>query len=156
MIKLDFRIVGGGIFSVITSESGFYGVQSGSGSGYYPKHFSIPSQYHSNNAPYSITHFYRRCVSLTVDSVVKQYISISLTAMNKQQNEENENGLFCTSADNWQLFQLACLCGLTAVRCNPDASIFRRLLNAVTATTRQRDRSSAEGFQNVPYAANLT
>jgi len=40
--------------------------------------------------------------------------------MNKGQSEENENCLFCTSADNWQLLQLACQCGLTAVRCNPD------------------------------------
>jgi hypothetical protein len=59
--------------------------------------------------------FYRRYVSLTVDSVVKQTsLSLSLflsnhtrriSAMNNEQNEENENGLLCTSADR----QLAAL-----------------------------------------------
>ena len=77
LIKLDFRILDRGIFSVLASESGFYGVQTGSG--FCPQHFSIHSQYHSANAPTQSLIFYWRCVSLTVDSVVKQYISLSLS-----------------------------------------------------------------------------
>jgi len=42
LVKLDFRILGGGIFSVLTSVSGFCGVQSGCGSGFCPQHLQFP------------------------------------------------------------------------------------------------------------------
>ena len=108
--------------------------------------------------------FYRRCVRSAVDSVVKQRTSLSLSPQPHAADIGHEQR---AEWRKWKWFvlyvsrQLAappvgCQCGLTAVRCNPDTSLFRRLLSTVTATTRHRDRASSEGFQNVPYAANLT